>query len=306
MDQPVPEDPNAPQRPDWLVGADEGAGAETARIDRREAAANSAPIRLIRPQAEGAPAPPAAAASADYGALELTGGEASPGTSDARESLSISRLAAKRVQAEKEKPPEKKVWAQAASSVPRLRLVPGTMKAPAGARPGPAPAPVAPPDEEGFLEDDAAPVSAGAGASTSAVSAGVRPRPVPVLREAWWVVALDAVRSDRKVQVLIVVVVAGVLAMMMLRPQEDAATSIRTLREQSDRFDGRLVTVAGRVGEVFPVGGGYSFYLHQGRDTLVVFTRTRRPEWHSRVKVKGTISTGFLDGVARQALFEEL
>ena len=35
------------------------------------------------------------------------------------------------------------------------------------------------------------------------------------------------------------------------------------------------VRVSGRVGQVFPVGGGYAFYLFERGDTLVVFTRSR-------------------------------
>ena len=65
-----------------------------------------------------------------------------------------------------------------------------------------------------------------------------------------------------------------------------------------------MVHVEGRVGEVFPVGGGYAFYLRDGRDTMVVFTRSRTPERDEHVKIDGTVSTGYLDGQARTALFE--
>ena len=62
--------------------------------------------------------------------------------------------------------------------------------------------------------------------------------------------------------------------------------------------------VNGRVGEVFHVGGGYAFYLLQGRDTIVVFTRSRVPVPRQNVTVVASVSTGFLDGAPRQALFE--
>jgi hypothetical protein len=66
------------------------------------------------------------------------------------------------------------------------------------------------------------------------------------------------------------------------------------------------VTVRGRVGEdVFAVGAGWAFYLVQGRDTIVVFTRIQAPKPHEVITVKGQVSTGFLDGVPRQALFED-
>jgi hypothetical protein len=64
------------------------------------------------------------------------------------------------------------------------------------------------------------------------------------------------------------------------------------------------VKVAGRVGQVFHVGGGFAYYLHDGRDTLVVFTRTRKPEERQHVTVLGTMSTGYLDGLPTLALFE--
>ena len=55
----------------------------------------------------------------------------------------------------------------------------------------------------------------------------------------------------------------------------------------------------------FFVGGGFAFYLMQGRDTIVAFTRVTAPEPRTVVTVTGQVSTGFLDGVPRQALFED-
>ena len=62
--------------------------------------------------------------------------------------------------------------------------------------------------------------------------------------------------------------------------------------------------VKGRIGDVFPIGDGYVFNLHQGRDTVVVFTRSRLPVSHEKAEVVGTVSTGYLDGVPRVAVFE--
>ena len=52
------------------------------------------------------------------------------------------------------------------------------------------------------------------------------------------------------------------------------------------------------------VGQGYVFNLHQGRDTLVVFTRLRSPRSRERTTVVGSVSMGYLDGAPRVALFE--
>ncbi len=87
-------------------------------------------------------------------------------------------------------------------------------------------------------------------------------------------------------------------------PKENPGLSISYIRHHASELDGRQVSVKGRVGEVFPVGGSYVYYLHQGRDTLVVFSRSRVPSTKDRISVVGTISTGFLDGAPRAALFE--
>jgi alanine racemase len=47
------------------------------------------------------------------------------------------------------------------------------------------------------------------------------------------------------------------------------------------------------------------YNLRQGRDTIVVYSRTRRPALHEHVKATGTVSIGYLDGVPRVALLEE-
>ena len=77
------------------------------------------------------------------------------------------------------------------------------------------------------------------------------------------------------------------------------------MRRHPDRYDGQSVRLSGRVGEVFPVGGGYAFYLHGGRDTIVVFTRSHKPHVDQHVTVEGTVSTGYLDGQSMCAVFEE-
>jgi hypothetical protein len=81
--------------------------------------------------------------------------------------------------------------------------------------------------------------------------------------------------------------------------------ALSKIRHNVAQYDGQTVTLHGKVGEVYPVGGGYSFYLLQGRDTIVVFTRSRTPVRDEHVSVSGVISTGVLNGAARQALLED-
>jgi hypothetical protein len=114
---------------------------------------------------------------------------------------------------------------------------------------------------------------------------------------------VHALRSDRRIQV------AGgallvVLAILALWPHGERPMSVANLRRHAALVDGTAVYVAGTVGEVFKVGGGYAYYLHDGRDTLVVFTRVHKPEERQHVTVHGTMSTGYLDGQATLALFE--
>jgi hypothetical protein len=98
--------------------------------------------------------------------------------------------------------------------------------------------------------------------------------------------------------------VIAVVALMMFRPKEEQTVSISAIRHHPERFDGRPVKVKGRVGEVYAVGGGYAFHLYQGRDDIVVFTRSRVPVRREEVTISGSISNGILDGKPRQALFE--
>ena len=63
-------------------------------------------------------------------------------------------------------------------------------------------------------------------------------------------------------------------------------------------------TVRSPAGQVFDVGAGSAYYLHQGGDSIVVYTRGARPREHQAVTVRGSISIGYLDGMPRPALFE--
>jgi hypothetical protein len=105
--------------------------------------------------------------------------------------------------------------------------------------------------------------------------------------------------------VFVALAVIAVVALMMFRPREGEQTaSIAAIHKHPERFDGRPVKVRGRVGEVYEVGGGYAFHLYQGREDIVVFTRSRVPVRREELTIEGSISNGILDGKPRQALFE--
>lgn len=264
-DLDAPPTPPSGARPNWLVGSDEGANAE---MSRDGGPADAPPLHLTRPDAD----------------LARQGGG--------------SPLPSRTEPTSPAKP-----WVAAASSVPRLRLTPAS--ASARREPGPA-----------FDDDEStAPEPRTGGAQqrpldsadafpdddvVEKVAAKIQLRP---LKEPFWVVALDELRSNSKVQILVGLVVLSLVALAMW-PRKDAAISLHAVRTHASEWDGRTISLRGRVGEVFPVGGGYTFYLHQGRDTIVVFTRSRVPVEREKVTVTGPISTGYLDGRPRQTLFE--
>ena len=336
MTTPEPDDKSAAAdggsasaRPDWLVGAEEGVDAE---LSRRPATAPKPALRLIKPgggeeaagsapRAPEAPSlpppsgdgelelggastspPPAPAKSGDHGDLDLASDPSSAPRPGGSEALRITDLRAKREArtAEKAAPEKKVAWSAAASSVPKLRLVQSKPAMPVAAR---AAAPIGDDEKEhaaAFPDDAPAPAAAPAAAASYASARAKSIAPA----ESWWLIALDRIRYERRAQLLIVLLVVAVIAFFALRSGGGGTTPIAQIRHHPEKFDGRSVTVEGRVGEVFPVGGGYAFYLHQGRDTLVVFTRSRTPVPRQKVSVKGSISTGFLDGEPRQSLFE--
>lgn len=188
-----------------------------------------------------------------------------------------------------------KRWEAAASSVPTLRL----HQTPAGAR-----APVLPPEADDDPEAEADADAFLGDEETVAQRPNAAPaRAFAPLDEPWWVVAADALRHDRRIQIAVGAALAALLA-FLLWPRSSPNVSLSTIHRHPDRYDSQVVTVHGSVGDVFPMGSGYTFYLRQGRETLVVFTRSRVPVRGQNVVVKGTINTGYMDGAARQTLFE--
>ncbi len=94
------------------------------------------------------------------------------------------------------------------------------------------------------------------------------------------------------------------LALIAAWPRGEKTISVAHLKEHADRYADTQVRVRGNVSEVFAVGGSWAYTLVQGRDTIVVFSRTRRPQPRQRVVVVGTLSNGYLDGQSRAAIFE--
>jgi len=322
-DDYVPEEtpkPPASSPADWLVGPEEGLAAEMERSESRSAAIQRP--TLLRPAAPGeppAPAPvaprPLAPSLPSPAPLPLASAPQPPTSSAPVAPIAPAapappaRRAPGAVSAQPEdddgfvRGPGGMTWEPGARSVPSLRRDTA----------GPF-APVPEPTHD-FPMDDAeerAHASAAAMAAMAASAAeAARPHTVvtPEVFEVttvtmpWWMQAVHTVRADRRVQILLGVVVV-VLVTIGLWPRGEQPVSIANLRKHADRFDGAEVKVAGRVGQVFRVGGGYAYYLQDGRDTLVVFTRGREPRERQRVNVHGTMSTGYLDGQATVALFE--
>ena len=111
--------------------------------------------------------------------------------------------------------------------------------------------------------------------------------------------------SSRVWQVgLLIVLVAGLIGYFLWHTMRNTGESVARIRHYPARYDGRTVMLRGRVGEAFAMGGSWAYYLHQGRDTIVVFSRLRTPIKNSNIAVYGSISMGYLDGQPRPALFE--
>jgi hypothetical protein len=187
-----------------------------------------------------------------------------------------------------------KAWSAAASSVPKLTVVPKRDRA-------------ASPDPEddspglGPMDDPLTPPGMAEG------SAGAAPAGPPAfqpLNEPWYLVWGEALLTNRKLQIAAAAVLV-LAAVLWFRPRlgQDGA-SLGTILRHPERYEGRSVAVRGEVLESFEVGEGHAFQLRQGRDTVVVFSRSRHPRLHERVEVVGTVSTGYLDGEPRVAIFE--
>lgn len=316
-------EPTRPGRADWLCGPEEGLEAELQSLG---GAAPPAP-RLVRPGAADA-ADPGDAPRADAPARPMPK-LARPSTPDAPDphltlvpggpAPKLSRPASARPEEPAEEapvvPPAEPtvLWKPSGNSIP---VFAHAAAPPAPAAP-PLPVPAADLDfpmddaEERALAKAAAAAAAEAAAQAEAGPPATQPHAV-VTPEAfdiqdapapWWMQLPTLLREDRRAQALAGLVVVVLLAVAFW-PRPEKSLPIGAIRRDAVRYDGQQVKIAGRVGEVFEVGGGHTFYLHQGRDTIVVFTRTRTPRLGDRVTVTGMVSTGFFNGHSGTAVFE--
>mgnify|MGYP001586794804 CR=1 FL=1 len=194
-------------------------------------------------------------------------------------------------------------WKAAASSVPRLRQQPASQEAPSTEG-----------SFQGFAQDAmpgrgsgmiGEPPGRGADAGPDdGPNAPARPL---AMEPPFWEVWLERTRELPLPLVLggCAVLLLAVLLLPVLLPHDRASVSLSKIRQHPEAFDGQRVAVHGKAGETFSIGGSYVFNLRQGRDTIVVYSRTRRPSLHEDVRATGTVSIGYLDGVPRVALFEE-
>lgn len=191
-------------------------------------------------------------------------------------------------------------WKGVASSVPRLRQQPVSYQPSEAAS-----------EFQGFAQD-ALPGRGGAMFGEHPErDAEPNPEPGPsaplAVELPFWELWLE--RARMLPPPLLLGVIGGVVAVVVLaatlRPREQASVSLAAIRQNPEAYDGRMVAVRGTAGEAFALGGNYVFNLRQGRDTIVVYSRTRNPALNEKVKATGTVSIGYLDGVPRVALLEQ-
>lgn len=261
-------------RPDWLVGADEGTLAEQSRTP--------GPVRPGVPPRP--PDPPARVIEP-----EPPGEASSPSPPDPPSGEPVAAVGPV-------------AWKAAASSVPRLRQQPAAPPESSASEPF-----------QWFAQDAMMAKAGSAGGSRGTQAAADLPdtdpdeETMPLGEDPpFWAEWLDRLRMLPR-PVLIGVgsaLVLGVVA-YLLWPRGTAGVSLAQIRQHPEAFEGRSVRVGGKAGETFAVGGSYVYNLFQGRDTVVVYSRLRRPRLHERVKVEGTVSIGYLEGEPRVAVLED-
>ena len=301
MGEPQPHDPedtSDPKAPrpsiskaDWVVGAEDGLSSELERLKAGESKLTEAP-RLVKPQDPDAGKPREAGRFGASGVFRRPIPNTAPAPAAQMPSMPS--------------------WEKGASSVPRLRTVESDSEK---AKPQPAPPPFGSSAQREFPMDDAEERArvAAAVAQQQREEAAIAARPhqvvapqefdIPAVTPSWWSTLTATLRDDRRIQLGIFLALATALAFMFW-PRGERTTSIAHLKEHPERYADMPVRVGGRVSEVFAVGGSWAYTVVQGRDTIVVFSRTREPKVRERIVVVGTLSRGFLDGQSRVAIFE--
>ena len=302
-------DPKAPrpsiQKADWVVGAEDGLSSELELPKPGDSRPIEAP-RLVRPE------DPDAGKSRAPGRFGASGVFRRPVPEGAPAPASTPAMPS---------------WEKGTSSIPRLRSgasepASGTVfgaGAPRMSAPTPSPAmpatPAIPEAMREFPMDDAEERArvAAAVAAQQREEAAIAARPhqvvapqefdIPAVAPPWWSNIAETLRTDRRVQLGLGVALLAVL-LFTLWPRGEKTTSIAHLKDHPEKYADTPVRVGGRVSEVFAVGGSWAYTVVQGRDTIVVFSRTREPKIRERIEVVGTLSRGFLDGQSRVAIFE--
>jgi len=270
--------PFAPRRrPDWLTGPNDDVRAAT---DPAETPSEELGSKILAEPVLSRPGPPVAELAEQ---LDRRG--------DARRNAEAVKPDLAPAEDAPPAAPSQVAWTAAASSIPVLKMV-------------------LPPEPEEPEDRLLRPPSERGGRLPGGDEDRHLPAAPPTLKplhEPWWLIALDALRTERRAQLAVASALAGaVLLACWMWPHGVDSTPLSRVRRYPSEYDGRSVLVRGRVGDdVFAVGGGWAFYLLQGRDTIVAFSRTRAPKPREVVTVKGRVSTGFLDGSPRQALFED-
>ena len=251
-----------------------------------------APFRPLRASDEIPAAPPPASRPPVPRPPAANPGEPAPAASDAQESPGAASP----------DPGRPVPWKAAASSVPKLRQQPAL----------PPEAPAGEPAFQGFTQDEiggpGGALGDSFGADETAGPANAPRKTSPLTAELpLWEAGLERIRAvPRSILIGAPVAVAAIVALIsFLVPHGPASIPLARIRQHPEAYDGHTVKVEGRAGETFTVGGNFVFDLRQGRDTIVVYSRTRRPSLHERVEATGMVSIGYLDGAPRLALFEE-
>jgi hypothetical protein len=288
-------DPKAPRplipKADWVVGAEDGLNAEL-----EPKPGDSRPVeapRLGRPQDPDAGKPPGPGRFGASGVFRRPLPESAPAPPPVVT-------------------PAMPSWERGTSSIPRLRTVESDVDQ---SRPATTPVPFNAVPAREFPMDDAEERArvAAAVAAQQREEAAIAARPhqvvapqdfdIPAVDPPWWSTLAIQLRDNRPLQLGLCVALLAAL-LFTIWPRGEKTISIAHLKEHSERYADTPVRVGGRVSEVFAVGGSWAYTVVQGRDTIVVFSRTREPKVRERIVVVGTLSRGYLDGQSRVAIFE--
>lgn len=280
----TPESKRSPHsRADWVVGAEEGVDAEHQRAQSGVFEQLPRP-KLVKPEDPNAGLP------------TESGLHIRPHRGPSPLPSTLPGLA---------ETPVTPTWDLGRNSVPMPHIERGEVFA----RPAPAPEtrefPMDDAEERARIAAEEAEERAEAEAVARRPHAVVAPQEfeIPQIQAPWFMRLPEILGANPKLMGLLVLALLAFGAYTFW-PREEKTTSIGHLKEFPERFVDAQVKVNGRVSEVFPVGGSFAYTLVQSRDTIVVFTRWRQPKRQDKLTVIGTLSSGFLDGQSRLAIFE--